>query len=166
MFKKFDVFAGNVAAFLLFLLMLVTLVDVTGRDLFNKPLSGATEMTELLMAGMAFLLYPNIATAHKHIVVDLIDGISGPVLRMLQQTITALIGAGLFSVMAWRLWLMAERSMGYAEATATLQVPIGPVYYFMAALAVVTAAAFLATIPAAIRLLKEPSKIEAGLELI
>jgi len=38
------------SAGVLFLMMAITAVDVTGRYVFNKPLPGGFEMTELLLA--------------------------------------------------------------------------------------------------------------------
>lgn len=134
---------GIAAAVLLFLLMTVTLIDVVGRGLFNAPLYGATEITELLLAGMSFLLYPIIAQREQHIVVDLIDSVSGPVLRVLQKLLSSLLGAFLFGVIAWRMWALGDRAVGYGDATASLRIPTAPLYYGMALLSVVTALVFI-----------------------
>ncbi len=166
MFAKIEKIVGIAAASLLFLLMMVTLVDVTGRSLLNSPLFGATELTELLLVSMTFLIYPIIAIRQKHIVIDLIDGITGPVLRMLQTMLTAMIGAGIFGIMAWRLWILADRAMSYGDATASLRFPTGPVYYGMAVFAAITAIAFLGLIPRALKYLKDPRSLGAGNELI
>ena len=48
------------ASVVLFLLMLITCIDVVGRYLFASPLPGATELTEVGLAIMVFAAIPVI----------------------------------------------------------------------------------------------------------
>lgn len=130
------------AAFTLLLLMMVTLVDVSGRFLFNSPLPGATELTELGLAVVTLCMYPIIAYRQRHIVVDLMDGIIRGKFRRIQSGVAALIGVGLFTVIAWRLWLMGIRSIGYGDTTGTLGISLGHVFCVMAVMSGITAVAF------------------------
>ena len=57
---------------LLMALMGMTVTDVIGRYLFNAPLRGATELTELLLAAVVFLGLPAVALADEHVTVDLV----------------------------------------------------------------------------------------------
>lgn len=43
---------GSLAALSLFLMMVVTFVDVMSRNLLNAPILGSTEMVEVLLAIM------------------------------------------------------------------------------------------------------------------
>lgn len=166
MLRRLETGIGIAAAFFLFLLMLVTLVDVTGRDLLNSPLYGATEITELLLAATSFLLYPIIAYREQHIAIDLIDSISGPVMRLLQKIVSSLIGAGLFGIIAWRMWILAGRALSYGDATASLRFPTAPVYFGMCLLSAVTALAFLSLLPKAVRHFNDRSLDIKSRELI
>jgi len=148
---RIEKLVGIAAATALFLLMAVTLVDVLGRDLLNKPLLGATELTEVLLVTITFLLYPVVAWREQHIVVDLIDGISGRRLRAFQRIATALIGCGLFALVAWRMWILGRRSLEYNDVTPSLNLPTGPILLGIAVMSAVTALAFLALIPGALR---------------
>ena len=132
-----------VASLLLFLTAALTLVDVVGRNVFAHPIPGATELTELALVGMTFLLYPRLALRQQHIVIDLLDRVMGPVMRRLQQALSGLLGAVLFGAIGWRLWVLGERSAGYGDVTAYLKLPIYPAFYFMSVAALVAAAAFL-----------------------
>ena len=57
---------------LLMALMGMTVTDVIGRYIFNAPLRGATELTELLLAAVVFLGLPAVALADEHVTVDLV----------------------------------------------------------------------------------------------
>ena len=128
----------------LLLTALLTLADVVGRNLLNAPVPGATELTELALVAITFLLYPRVAWRDAHISVDLLDGIMGRVARRLQLLLAAAVGTVAFGALAWRIWLLGERVMGYGDVTPYLRVPLGPVYYAMAILCGLTAIAYAA----------------------
>ncbi len=146
MFRRSEYLLGIAAAMLLFLLMIVTFLDVIGRNVLGKPLMGASELTEIMLAASIFFLFPSLAFRNQHIVVDLLDGIRHPVLDLFRRLLGALLGAALFALMAWRLWDMANRSLGYADATPVLGIPLGPVLFGMSALSAVTAISFIASL--------------------
>jgi TRAP-type C4-dicarboxylate transport system permease small subunit len=54
--KRFGVWLeavlGFTSAAVLFLMMFVTAVDVVGRYVFNKPLNGGFELTEMMLAAL------------------------------------------------------------------------------------------------------------------
>lgn len=131
------------AAVLMFALMMLTLADVVGRNLFNHPLRGATELTEIALVMLSFLLFPVVAYAGKHIVADVADVFESRVLDLIQHLLTAVLGSGFFGVVAWRLWTMAERAAGYGDTSVSLRIPMAPVFYVISVLAAITAVAFL-----------------------
>lgn len=134
----------------LVILMLTVFIDVLGRNLLNKPLPWGTEVLEMVLAAMIFLIYPVLAASFGHITVDLIP--TPPRLRRIQRTLGAALGIPLFALIAWCLGRQAVRAAGYGEGTPLLQVPIAWLLGGMAVLAVVTALAFLmATWQAAVR---------------
>ena len=65
--------ANAIASMMLFLLACITLIDVIGRNFFSSPLAPATELTEVALVVITFLLYPQIAFRNEHITVDLLD---------------------------------------------------------------------------------------------
>ena len=134
----------------LVILMLTVFIDVLGRNLLNMPLPWGTEVLEMVLAAMIFLIYPVLAASFGHITVDLIPM---PVsLRRFQRTLGAALGAVLFTLIAWCLWRQTIRAAGYGESTPLLHVPITWLLGGMAVLSALTAAAFVvATIQAAIR---------------
>lgn len=143
MARYIERFANVVGSLLLFLTAVLTLFDVIGRNVFSQPVPGATELTELALVGMTFLLYPRLAVRQQHIVIDLLDKWMGLAMRRIQQAFSGLLGAIVFGAIGWRLWVLAERSGVYGDVTAYLRLPLYPAFYFMSVMSLITAAAFL-----------------------
>ncbi|MYZ46901.1 TRAP transporter small permease [Propylenella binzhouense] len=146
MLTRIETITTFAASVLVLLLAFLTLGDVIGRNLLGSPLPGATELTELSLVGITFLLYPQLAYRQRHVVIDLFDNVTPPLMKRVQQFIAAALGAGTFAVLAWRLAVQGSRVASYGDVTPFLQLPLSPAYYFMAALSAVTAIAFLLTI--------------------
>lgn len=139
------------AASLLFVLMMLTVVDVIGRTVLNRPLPGTGELTEIALACIVFCLLPQVSLRQRHISVDLISRlVSRPVLMAL-DVIVALAGFVAFGLVGWRLWYFAVAAGRYDDATPTLGLPLAPLLYLVAVLAGVSAFAFLLTIPEALK---------------
>jgi len=132
-----------ISSVLMFSLILLTVMDVIGRNFLNAPLPGAAELTEMALPLLVFLLLPQIAFTQKHITVELIDAISGPVLSFLQNVVAALAGAGLFFLIGWQMWVLGLRSASYGDVSTTLHIPMAPVLYVVSVLSVICAFAFL-----------------------
>ncbi|NPC54983.1 TRAP transporter small permease [Caenimonas soli] len=131
-----------VGAACLVILMVTVFVDVVGRNLLNMPLPWGTEVLEIVLAAMIFVLYPVLALTFGHITVDLIKM---PVaLQRFQRALGAGMGAALFALIAWCLVRQTLRAAEYGEKTALLGVPISVLLGGMAVLAAVTAFAFMA----------------------
>lgn len=146
MYKRAADMASNFAALLLMLLMLLTFIDVCGRNLVNRPVSGASELTEILLAGVIFLMLPRVALRRQHIVIDLIDQFVTRRAHATLNVFAALLSTVLFSIVGWQMWIQGNKALGYADSTPVLNVPIAPVLYGIAVLAGFSAAAFLLAI--------------------
>ena len=57
----------------LFAMVALTFCDVVGRRIFGKPIFGAHDLTEHLMAIMVFCGLPLVTAAAGHLSVDLLD---------------------------------------------------------------------------------------------
>lgn len=144
--KKFEHITGALAAVALFALMMVTFIDVVGRNVFNRPLHGGSELTEILLAAGIFLLLPTVAFREEHIVVDLIDSFRGRVLIFLEKLLVAVLGGGMFLMIGWRLWILGDMAAGYRDATPSLRIPLAPVLYAMSIMAFITALCFVSVV--------------------
>lgn len=128
------------AAVALFAIMALTLVDVLGRKLFDRSLTGSLELTELLMVGVTFAALPLVSWRGEHVVFDSLDArLPSAVLRW-QARLVNTVCAALLGGIAWLLWRKAAEMVGYGDVTAQLGLPQGPVVYAMSVLCALTAA--------------------------
>jgi TRAP-type C4-dicarboxylate transport system permease small subunit len=141
-------------------LTLIVLVDVVGRDLFNRPLSWATEVLEVVVAVMVFLKYPILGYREKHITVDLIH--VGPATQRLQRLVGALFGAVAFALICWCLGRQSLRAFGYGEASPILGLSLGDVLATLSALAALTVLGFLMAGGARAQSLLRPSGVKSN----
>src|SRR6516225_12120918 len=88
---RLDRALGAAAAVLLFGLMSLTTADVIGRYLFNWPLRGAFEITELLLLTLIFAGLPLASRADEHVTLDFIDMILGAGSQLLLRRLVDLI---------------------------------------------------------------------------
>lgn len=146
MFRRLERAAGIVASVLLFALMIITFVDVIGRNFLNRPLPGAPELTQIFLATMVLLMLPSVSWRQDHIAVDIVDLLKSRLLTVVQQILTAVIGAVLFGVIGWRLWGLGERAGRFNDATVSLYIPLEPIFYCMSILAGATALTFAASL--------------------
>jgi len=147
---------GAAAALLLFGLMLLTTADVIGRYIFNWPLRGAFEITELLLLTLIFAGLPLASRADEHVTLDFIDLALGPRGRLLLRRLIDFVCGAIILGLAWRVWVKAGKIGGYGDTTEVLRVPVGPFVYFMAGMVAVTGIVHLVKVivPSAPRALK------------
>jgi len=130
--RRADAVLGIAASALLLGLMLVTFVDVVARYLFNRPIRGAFELTELTLLVLIFAGLPLVSHADEHVTMDFIDRmLPSAATRALIRIVHALCAAVMF-FLAWQVWIKAARIAGYGDTTDVLRVPVGPFVYFMA----------------------------------
>jgi TRAP-type C4-dicarboxylate transport system permease small subunit len=132
--RRADAVLGIAASAILFALMALTFVDVVARYLFNRPIRGAFEVTELLLLVLIFAGLPLVSHADEHVTMDFIDRWLAPSGRGLLRRVIDFIVAALMFFMAWQVWIRAARVSSYGDATDVLRIVYGPFVYFMAAM--------------------------------
>ncbi|MFC7703697.1 TRAP transporter small permease [Plastorhodobacter daqingensis] len=115
----------SAAALLLFLMMVMTFVDVTGRYLLNQPLGFAFEMTQIMMAAMVFCALPSVTLRDEHVTAGLFDTLFRGRLRVARDALIAGVVAFGCGFLAWRLSFLAERFMTFGDRTSALRFPVG-----------------------------------------
>jgi TRAP-type C4-dicarboxylate transport system permease small subunit len=137
--RRADAVLGVAASAILFAMMLLTFVDVVARYVFNRPLRGAFEVTELMLLVLIFAGLPLVSWADQHVTMDFIDRLLGGRARNLEWLMHG-VSAALMAVLAWLVWLKADRIWAYRDATDVLRIVYGPFVYFMAGMLGLTAA--------------------------
>jgi TRAP-type C4-dicarboxylate transport system permease small subunit len=137
--KWLVLFLELAAATTLFFMMMITVVDVVGRYVFNSPLSSTTELTEVSMGIIVFSVLPIITWRNDHVVVDLLDRLFPPIAHMLRTAIIHLITSVALGFLGKRIIEMGERSLSYGEVTEYVEIPLGGVYYILGSMCWLTA---------------------------
>ena len=129
---------GVSASLILFVLMLLTTLDVLGRK-FDFPIRGGVEMVEILLAMLIFAGLPMVTKARQHIVIDTLEGfMSRGVRRALDGFANALCAVTMFG-MAWMFYAKrVTRVVEAGDTTSVLKIGLTPVAYFLLVMIVVT----------------------------
>ena len=114
-------------------MMTLTFVDVIARYVFNRPIRGAFEITELMLLVLIFAGLPLVSHADEHVTMDFIDRLLLARGRRWLQRFVHLVCAGLLLFMAWQVSIKAATISRYGDATDVLRIVYGPFVYFMAA---------------------------------
>jgi TRAP-type C4-dicarboxylate transport system permease small subunit len=124
---RFLTFLNEISGYLLFFMMLLITVDVTGRYVFSSPIPGTLELTEFLIVFVVFFSIAYVQLTKRHICVELVtqrlprraaDGLAVVVL---------VIAAVFFALVCWQSWNSAVSSLEYLEASDGLvQIPVYP----------------------------------------
>ena len=126
--RRVEGLLGVAASAILLAMMLLTFVDVVARYVFNRPLRGAFEVTELMLLVLIFAGLPLVSFADEHAR----HGLHRPpararaAQRLLERAVQALCAAFMF-LLAWLVWLKADRIWAYRDATDVLRIVYGPV---------------------------------------
>jgi TRAP-type transport system small permease protein len=138
--RRADAVLGIAASAILFAMMCLTFVDVVARYVFNRPIRGAFELTELLLLVLIFAGLPLVSHADEHVTMDFIDRWLAPAARRLLDRLIHLVVAALMLFMAWQVSVKAARISAYGDTTDVLRIVYGPFVYFMAAMIVLAGA--------------------------
>ncbi len=133
----FTSYINWIPMFVLFLMMLLTASDVIGRYVFNRPLYGGQDVTELGLVVMTFLAIGYMQFMKKHVQVELLSSRLSPRAQSSLAVFYYLLGAGYFASMSWQSF--KRGLLQYQNVTAYKTLTIGfPTYPFMFIIAVGT----------------------------
>jgi TRAP-type C4-dicarboxylate transport system permease small subunit len=119
--------------------VVITVYNVVGRWLFNAPLRGVVELTELAMVGIVYLGLAHAQQRGGHITVDLLHQRLGRRWQVALDAFAAAVGAVVVALIAWRLFVYAEVLQAGGRTTASRGIPLYPFAY----LAIVGLAAYV-----------------------
>jgi TRAP-type transport system small permease protein len=131
--------SGFLAAAALFSIMLLTLVDVTGRKAISTSVPGSLELTELLMVVVIFAGLPLVSLRGEHVVFDSLDKLMPSRLLRLQTAAMDVLCTIALAGVAWLMWGKAGQIAGFGDTTAALKIPQAPFVYLMSGLCALTA---------------------------
>jgi len=117
-------------------LVLITVVDVSGRYLLGIPLPGTSEITEIILGVLIYIGLPYISKKEEHISVSLLSNYLPNNVKILHKILINFIVALLLLVIARQLYLHGVDLKSYQEVTTFLEIPKAPIAFAMALLTV------------------------------
>lgn len=123
-----------IAVFGLCAMSVLTVVDATGRYLFNHPIIGSVELVELLMVTVIFSSIPLMTRSRGHITVDSFSHFFSTKAQLLQDHLASTISLVVSAFLAWVTLHKAQTTANYGDITAMLSIPLAPFVYLMAIL--------------------------------
>ena len=143
---KLETALGLAAAAVLFSMMLITTVDVIGRYLFNKPLAGGFELTEMMLAALIYCGLPLVSKRREHIVIDTFDTFMSRRVKSFFDVVADIVCFLTLSGIGYLIFRRAVRVAEYGDTTSVLKLPLAPVAYAMGTMIVIAALIHLALI--------------------
>ena len=123
--------------------MLLTFFDVFGRQIFNAPISGSNELTEIAMGMIVYIGLPLVCIRREHITIGLLAGLFRGRLLRWQHVILNLIFAAVSFVWARQMWVQAQSMADSNAVKMFLQISVAPYVFGMSALTFFSAVLFL-----------------------
>ena len=102
----------------------MTVVSVLGRYLFNAPLPGDYEITELAIGIAAFAFFPYCHISNANIVVELFTGRMPARWKAALDAVHNVTFAIVAGLIAWRLFIGGMHKFADGETTMFLGIPI------------------------------------------
>ena len=130
---------GAIAGVLLFSMMTLTFIDVVLRYLFNAPLQGSFEITELMLVVLIFAALPLVSRREEHVVMDFLDRYLGLRIYRALRAFEHMVSSAVMVGMGCLLWQKATKLAAYGDTSAVLRIELAPFVYAIALLIFITA---------------------------
>jgi TRAP-type C4-dicarboxylate transport system permease small subunit len=115
---------GYGSALFLMAMMLVTVIDVVLRAVFNLPVTGTYDLVQLFLVGTVFLSIPDVFLRDNNIVIDFVDHVLGARVVATLKVTANILGLVFLAVLCWRMLPPALDSAHYHEVSPDLSIPM------------------------------------------
>ena len=112
-------------------MMLLTTFDVAGRYFFSKPIPGAIEMSEFMLAIFGILGMAYTHQSGANVKVTMLTSALPPRLASLTETITLLLSFQIVAMLAWYGIVSGIEEIHAGTTTDTLGIPLYPLYFLL-----------------------------------
>ena len=117
----------NVIAGLMLLgMMFLGACDVIGRYIFNSPITGAMEISSLLMGGMVFLAWAYTQSQKAHVTVDIFFVLYPRRVRAVFSFVMLCISLVLFALVLWQSTATAISDWQGGKLVRLILIPVAP----------------------------------------
>jgi TRAP-type transport system small permease protein len=127
-----NVMLAYVGGYVLFGMMILTVCDVTGRYIFNLPITGAYEISEAMMVTVVFFFIGYAQAKKAHVAVDLIVNVLPGKLKIVVEIITQLLSFLMILLIAGMSIVRWHELLKINEHTPILGIPVSPFFLILA----------------------------------
>lgn len=118
---------SRIGILVMMFLTFITVIDISGRYLFNKPLPGTIELTELALVVIVYLTLGYAEHFGEHIVIDTVYKIMPKGVRYVLFILASIISFISILLMSWQLYVYAGRMLSGGYKTGVLGIPYYPI---------------------------------------
>ena len=133
--QKANRLIAGIGACSLIPLMILTTLDVVGRDVFNYPVPGTVELSQYLLVTFILMGFAYTQQAKGHVPVSVLTSRLPLRGQLLLKITSSLLGLFLFSLLAWQGW---EIAMEERTVSDLLRIPQSPFRILVAVAAFLT----------------------------
>lgn len=130
--RNISVNINRIGVGFLAVMMFMTGIDVVMRYIFNRPISGAYELTELMMVILVFFGLAYTQIKKEHVAVDLVFNRFAPKMKTISSCVSYFLCLSLFVVMTWQSIKQVQSKWNSGLVTGTLGIPLWPFYLITA----------------------------------
>ncbi len=116
----------SVGSGVLALMMLLTAGDVILRYVFNRPIVGAFDLTEYMMAIMVSFGLAYCALMKGHVSVGLVVSRFPQRVQAIIDMITSLLSLGMFTLITWQCFVNVKLQFASGFTSTVLLIPVFP----------------------------------------
>ncbi len=120
---------GYIGIGVLVVMMLLTVADVFMRYVFNRPILGVLELTQVMLVTIAFCTLVWCTMLKGHLKVDLLSKYISLRNRTISDSVYHLIGVTFYFLISWQNYLKAIEVRLNGRQTEFLDIPIYPFYF-------------------------------------
>ena len=124
---------GNLGTAVVVMMMLLTVADVTGRRVFNFPITGTFELSGLMMIIIIFFSIVHCQLRKGHVTIDLVVERFSKRAQNILNSVLYLLFLGTFGVVTWQVWVNAFTAYADKLTSGSFALPTYP-FVFLAAL--------------------------------
>jgi TRAP-type C4-dicarboxylate transport system permease small subunit len=139
-FRKFNQMVSSWAEWIgfgaLFLMVVLTCVDVLGAKLFRRPVFGSLDVLMLAQLIAVSFAAAMALIRGRHVEVEFFMILFPKRIQALVDCLSKLLCLGLFMLIVWRLFTHGYHLQSGGEETATAHIPLSP-FCYASALAII-----------------------------
>ena len=117
---------NGVGVVVLTLLMFLTAADVIGRYTLNRPILGSMDLTEYMLAILIAFGLAYCAIIKGNVRIELVVMLFSERTQAIINSITAIFGLGLFSLITWRSFMHMMGLLDRGATSGVLYIPVFP----------------------------------------